>query len=166
MQSNWNAEQFFHQLLEENKLAQKYNFKFCIVADLEGFEDALKNLQSAQAIMAVSESADGFTELNNTPRTRRVKTVFLAMRHKFDDKKARNEKLEIMRELFRQLMSKLFLEKTRLELNFIYLDPRIAFSEINSYFFNGAACAYFQLATDIYTDLRYNPNEWNDEENT
>ncbi|MBQ0062995.1 MAG: hypothetical protein KBS94_03070 [Prevotella sp.] len=32
--------------------------------------------------------------------------------------------------------------------------------EIDRYFFSGCACAYFQIATDVYTDLRYNQEEW------
>ena len=58
-------------------------------------------MQSATAFVAVSDIAQGYTEINNTPHTRRVKTVFL-----------------------------------------------------------GGACAYFQIATDVYTDLRYNREEW------
>ena len=65
-----------------------------------------------------------------------------------------------MRELFRQFMSLLILEKTKLEEKCIYLDPRISFNEIDRYFFSGCACAYFQVAVDVYTDLRYNADEW------
>lgn len=54
----------------------------------------------------------------------------------------------------------LILEKTRLEQHAIYLDSRISFSEIDQYFFSGCACAYFQVAVDVYTDLRYNQEEW------
>jgi hypothetical protein len=42
----------------------------------------------------------------------------------------------------------------------LYLDPRIRFSEIPEYFASGCACASFQVAVDIYTDLRYNEAEW------
>jgi hypothetical protein len=73
---------------------------------------------------------------------------------------ARTECMETMRELFRQFMSVLILERVKLEQNRIYLDPRISFNEIDQYFFSGCACAYFQIAVDIYTDLRYNENEW------
>ena len=73
---------------------------------------------------------------------------------------ARADCMETMRELFRQLMSVLILEKTKLEQSAIYLDPRISFNEIDRYFFSGCACAYFQIAVDKYTDLRYNADEW------
>ena len=31
--------------------------------------------------------------------------------------------------------------------------------EIDRYFLSSCACAYFQVATDVYTDLRYNQEE-------
>ena len=84
------------------------------------------------------------------------------MRHAIDDMDARNECMEIMRELFRQLMSVLTLERVKLEQNCIYLDPRISFNEIDRYFFSGCACAYFQVAVDVFTDLRFSEDDWND----
>mgnify|MGYP004680413951 CR=1 FL=1 len=95
-----------------------------------------------------------------TPHTRRVKTVFFAMRHALDDMQARQECMDIMRELFRQFMSVLIQEKTRVEEEHIYLDPRISFQEIDKYFLSGCACAFFQIATDVFTDLSYNEEEW------
>ena len=50
---------------------------------------------NATAFVCVSDIADGYTELNNTPRTRRVKTVFFAMRHAAEDMAARSEYMEI-----------------------------------------------------------------------
>ncbi len=156
----WNATAFFAQLTATNVTAITENFAFCQVSGLEGFEEAISTMQQTANFVCVSDIADGYTELNNTPRTRRVKTIFLAMRHAAEDMEARSQCMETMRELFRQFMSCLMLEKVRLEQNCIYLDPRITFNEIDRYFFSGAACAYFQIAVDVYTDLRFNPDEW------
>ena len=160
--TNWNATQFFEQLTASNRLATSENFVFCRVSGLEGFEEALEQMQSATAFVCVSDIADGYTELNNTPRTRRVKTVFLAMRHAINDMEARAECMSVMQELFRQYMSVLLLERVKLEQDSIYIDPRITFTEIDRYFFSGCACAYFQIAVDRYSDLRYNADEWKD----
>lgn len=162
LNGRWNASAFFKDLTNRNKLAKRENFVFCEVSGLDGFEEAVASMQTAPAIVAVSDIADGYTELNNTPRTRRVKTVFFAMRHAAEDMDARSECMDIMRELFRQFMSALLPEKTRLEQNCIYVDPRIKFSEIPRYFFNGAAGAYFQIAADCFTDLVYRSDEWTD----
>lgn len=88
-------------------------FTFCCVSGLEGFEECLRNLQSTANFIAVSDIAQGYTEMNTTPHTRRVKTVFFAMRHALDDMQARQECMETMRELFRQFMFVLIQEKTK-----------------------------------------------------
>jgi hypothetical protein len=82
------------------------------------------------------------------------------MRHVVNDMSARERCMDIMRELFRQFMSVLIMEQTRLQQNNIYLDPRISFQEIDKYFFTGCACAWFQIAVDTYTDLQFNKDEW------
>ena len=156
----WDATEYFGHLAASNRLAKSKGFAFCRVSGLDGFEEALAHMQRTTAFICVSDIANGYTELNNTPHTRRVKTVFLAKRHKIDDMSARTRCMETLRELFRQYMSLLILEKTKLEQHCIYLDPRISFNEIDRFFFSGCACAYFQIAVDVYTDLRYNADEW------
>ena len=157
---NWDATSFFESLTLKNKFAQSKGFTFCRVSGLDGFEESLSKLLTKKAFVCVSDISQGFTDINNTPHTRRVKTVFLAMRHSVDNMKARQSCMETMRELFRQFMSVLILEQTRLQQNNIYIDPRISFQEIDRYFFSGCACAYFQIAVDTYTDLQFNQEEW------
>ena len=82
------------------------------------------------------------------------------MRHQLGNMAARLDCFDTMRELFRQYMSVLILEQTKLQERSLYLDPRIRFSEIPEYFASGCACASFQIAVDIYTDLRFNQSEW------
>ena len=158
--SNWDASAFFEGLTLCNRLALANNFCFCRVSGLDGFEEALQNMQSTTAFVCVSDLSQGYTALNNTPRTRRVKTVYLAMRCAVDDMEARQQCLDTMQELFRQFMSVLIREETRLRERFFYLDPRVSFHEIDRYFFSGCTCAFFEIAIDKYTDLRYNPDEW------
>lgn len=157
---SWNATVFFADLTKRNIFAQQKHFAFCKVSGLEGFEEALAKMQSSTAFVCVSDISDGYTDINNTPHTRRVKTVFLAMRHAIDDMNARERCMESMRELFRQFMSVLILEQTKLQQHCIYIDPRISFQEINRYFLSGCACAYFQIAVETYTDLQFNEAEW------
>ena len=157
---SWNAAAFFGRLTDRNRLARRENFVFCRVSGLEGFEEALHNLQSAPAVVAVSDTSEGFMDMNNTPRTRR--TQDRVPRHAPRPRRYGRAAgcFDTLRELFRQYMSVLLQEKTRLEENRIYLDPQISFTEIERYFFSGAACAYFQIAIDTFTDLRYNPDLW------
>ena len=151
--SNWDATSFFERLTATNILARNKKFRFCKVSGLQGFEDALAAMQTTTAFVCVSDTAEGYTELNNSPRTRRVKTVFFAMRHQLGNMAARLD-------CFDTMMSVLILEQTKLQERSLYLDPRIRFSEIPEYFASGCACASFQIAVDIYTDLRFNQSEW------
>lgn len=157
---SWNATAFFEDLTKRNKLAQKKGFTFCRVSGLDGFEELLAKMMTKTAFVCVSDISQGFTDINNTPHTRRVKTVFLAMRHVIDDMKARERCMNTMRELFRQFMSVLIMEQTRLQEHSIYVDPRISFQEIDRYFLSGCACTYFQIGVETYTDLQYNTDEW------
>ena len=157
---NWNATAFFEQLTASNRLAKQQHFTFCRVSGLEGFEEALANMMNTENFVCVSDVSQGYTDINNTPHTRRVKTVFFAMRHPIDDMAARLQRMDTMRELFRQFMSVLILEQTKLQQQNIYLDPRVSFQEIDRYFFSGCACTYFQIAVDTYTNLVYNSEEW------
>lgn len=157
---NWDAAAFFERLTVSNKFARANDFLFERVSSLEGFHTLISRVLSTKAYVAVSDTSAGGIDLNNTPHTRRVKTVFLFMRHKVDDSKARQSCLDKMNELFRQFMSVLIQEKTRLRENNIYLDDRISFTEIDKYFYTGGACAFFQIAVDTFTNLVYNPDEW------
>ena len=157
---NWDATSFFEGLTKRNKFAQSKKFTFCRVSGLDGFEEALAKMLTKTAFVCVSDISQGFTDINNTPHTRRVKTVFFAMRHSLDNMVARQSCMDTMRELFRQFMSVLILEQTKLQEHSIYIDPRISFQEIDRYFFSGCACAYFQIAVDTYTDLQFNSEEW------
>ena len=112
------------------------------------------------AYVAVSDTSQGTVIMNNTPHTRRVKTVFMFMRHKVDDMAAREKCMDKIRELFRQFMSVLILERTRIRENCIYIDENVSFTEIDRYFYTGGACAYFQIYIDTYTDMSYNSEEW------
>lgn len=160
---HWDAGRFFRRLNECNRLARTHDFRFFTVSDLQGFEDAVNAAQDTQAFLCVSDISDGMLQLENTPHSREVKTIFMAMRHSAqtaDTANIRARCLEIMRELFRQFMSVLARERTCIIENGIILDPNIQFSEIPKYFLTGCACAYFQITVVDYRDHSFNPEEW------
>ena len=113
---DWDSTAFFERLTATNRLAQEYKAKFCRVSGLDGFNDCLGPLKSQNLIVAASDTSRGaFIMADNTPHNDKVKLFFLAMRHKEDDMPAREKALDILRELFRQFMTKLVQEKVRLE---------------------------------------------------
>ena len=50
---NWDATSFFERLASKNKLAKEEHFCFFRVSGLEGFEEALHNLQSTANFICV-----------------------------------------------------------------------------------------------------------------
>ncbi len=57
---NWDATAFFASLTEKNKIAKAHDFVFARVSGLDGFEEVLQQLQSATAIVAVSDISQGY----------------------------------------------------------------------------------------------------------
>ena len=161
---HWSAADFFRDLTEKNKLAKKYKFRFCKVSGLNGFEEAVAAMQNTLAFICVSDISQGTTSMDNTPHMAKVKTVFMAMRHPIDDMSAREQCMNIMHEIFRQFMSVLIMEKTKLAERCIYVDERIQFQEIDRYFFSGCAGAFFNISVSKFIDLRYNKDEWEEVE--
>lgn len=157
---DWDASTYFERLTSKNKLAQAEGFRFCRVSGLDGFEEALSAMQNTTAFVCVDELGAGYSQIAPSPRTRRVKTVYLAIRHPVDDMLARQQCFETMRELFRQFMTAFIRERTSIEEHFLYVDPRIQFSEISQYFMSGCACASFQVSVDSMTNLCYDGDEW------
>lgn len=157
---NWDATSYFEDLTSSNRLCKSLDAKFCRVSGLEGFQEALTRFQRAKMIVAASDIAPGVLDLTNSPHIRRAKLVFMAMRHSIDSMQAREECMDLMREVFRQFMSCLIMERVQIEQNGIYIDDNVAFTEIDRYFASGMACAYFQLGITSYTNLVYNPEEW------
>lgn len=160
----WSATDFFRRLVPRNRLAQRKGFVFCEISGLEGLEEAVASMQNTKAFVCVAENAAGYTDLDNTPHTRRIRTVFLAMRHKLDDMQARQSCMDTMRELHRQFCSVLIREKTRLEENMQYLDPRINLQEVSRYLIPGTAVCMFEIAVNTYIDLQFRPDEWQDDD--
>lgn len=157
---DWNATAFFETLTQENLLCQSKGYNFAKCSGLDGLEDFLATMQTVTRAVLVSDISPGVTDLNNAPRTRRVKTVFLVCRHALGNMDARNAAMAELREIFRQFMSRFLLEKSRIEQGILYFDPRVQFTEISPYFASGCACAYFQIAVNTMTDLQYRADEW------
>lgn len=158
--TEWNASDFFRGLTEKNRLAQEKGFVYVEVSGLEGLEEALGRLQSTPNFVFCTDNAAGYTELNNSPHTRRVRTVFFAMRHKLNDMAARRSCLQTIDTLHRQFCSKLILERTRLSEKMQYLDSRINLQEVSQHLVPGTAICMFEISVDTYINLEYNPAEW------
>ena len=157
----WSASDFFEKLVAENKLAVEHEFRFRKITGLDGLEEALASMQSTKNFVFVQENAAGYTALDNSPHTRKVRTVFIAMRYKKDDMAAYRRCMDTIAELQRQFCSRLILERTRVQENMQFIDPRINLQEVSQYLIPGTAICMFEISVDSYIDLSYDPSEWN-----
>ena len=156
----WDAFAFFEGTVKQNKLCVEKNFRCMAISGLEGLEEALASMQNTPNMVMVSENAAGYTMFENTPHTRKVRTIYIAMRHKHDDMVARQRCMDIIFELHRQFCSRLIQEKVRLEQNMQFLNPKIALQEVSKYLIPDTAICMFELSVDTYIDLQYNESEW------
>lgn len=145
-----------------NKMVRENKFEFAEVSGLEGHLDTLRSgsVSASPNLIAVDDTSEGSTMLNNQPMRRVVKLVMISMRHAAGDSTARAECFEIMHEIFRQFMSAILMKKNEWSAKGVYLHPNIAFNEMDSYYFTGAACAWFQITFDIGTDMQFRADEW------
>lgn len=156
----WNAEEYFRKLTSQNRLARQLELSFCLASGLQGFEEAIDRMLDAVGFVCLTESSDGKLSTDSSPNARRVKTVFLALRHAENDMEEHNRSIALLAEVFRQFMSHLLRQKNSLHLQGIYIEPDIDFHEISQYTFSGCACIYFHVAYSTAVDLRFNPQEW------
>lgn len=160
MTKQWNAVDFFRRLTAANRLAQDKHFRFVEISGLEGLEEAVASMQNTANFICVMENAAGYTTTDNTPHTRRIRTVFIAMRHPINDMQARRRCMDTIHELHRQFCSMLIQERVRLGENMQFIDPRINLQETPKYLIPGTVIFMFEIAVDTYIDLQYNPDEW------
>lgn len=160
-QFNWNAIDYFKFLVESNKLAVSLDMKFFTGSGLNSFEQAVDNFLETLCFCMLTESSDGRLSTENSPNSRRVKTVFLAMRHGENDDDARRMCIDTLTEVFRQFMSHLIREKIKLLQLGIYLEPVVEFHEFNEFYFSGCAAIYFHIPFTTAVDLTFDKSQWN-----
>ena len=92
-------------------------------------------------------------------------TVFLLARYDTRSKDDYRAKLSLCRELFRQMHSRFIVDASWLQSDLCYLAvDEIRSRELGGQFLNGCTGLYFMLAIDEPTDLQYNSEEWNAED--
>ena len=157
---NWDATSFFEKLASKNKLAKEKHFGFFRVSRLEGFEEVLRNLQSTANFICVKWHRPRLHGAqHNTAHSKSEDGVLCHASRSWwygSTSGVHGHHAWVIPSVYVCTHTR----KTRVEEEHIYLDPRISFQEIDRYFLSGCACAFFQVATDVYTDLRYNQEEW------
>lgn len=160
--SNFDGYEYFERICSKNKLSVQENFKFCRVTGLGGMEEALQHMKRESCFFCIDDTTDGTTiQRNGGFYKRRVFTVFFLKRYKFGDMAAHHEALNLCRQLFDQVCSRMLIDKDRLGSELVYLNTeRIHFREMEKYALSGCAGIYFMIDVDEPIDLSYEPEQW------
>lgn len=155
---------YFRRLTEQNKLAQLHQFKPCSCSGIDSLDDMLTEFRSTSAFVCVDDTNNAATENRGGGWFKhRVFTVFLLIRYRFDDMADRKTKLNICRQLFRQMHSRMIRDKAMRDNELTYLNvDRVMSREIGRYFMSGCTGLYFTVDDYEPINLVYDAGEWQD----
>ncbi len=158
----FDAFQYFENLSKTNKLATSGSYKFCRVTGISNMEEVITNFKKEKAYFCVDDTEDGnIIHAGGSYWERRQYTVFLLKKYTFGNMEEQHLALNECRQIYRQIVKKLILDRSHLQNEMTYLKlDHIPFYEIPGYFISGCTGLYFMVTIDIPTDLCYDESEW------
>lgn len=156
---------YFKGLCVKNKLAKVHKFYPCVCSGINSLEEVLQAFRRESAFFAVDDTNDGVTERRSGGFfKKRTFTIFIMKRYKFDDMTDRQTQLNICRQIYRQVHSRLLLDREQLNNELVYLNTDNVYSrELGEYFISGCTGLYFMIDVSEPISLIYNDDEWEDE---
>lgn len=153
---------YFKSLCNRNKLAKANKFYPCVCSGINSLEEVLDGFRRQSAFFAVDDTNDGVTEMRSGGFfKKRTFTVFLLKRYPFSDMDERQKALCICRKLFRQIHSRLLVDRENLNNELVYLKTENVYSrELGEYFISGCTGLYFMIEISEPISLIYNEKEW------
>ncbi len=161
--SYFDIEGYFEGICKRNKFAQENKFHFCTCSGAENLQGPIAKFRTEQAFFCVDDTNDGtlFRGRSGGWFKNRTMTVFLLHRYKMQDMKDRAAKMDICRELFRQIASRMLVDEHNLSNDLIYLQTdNILSREFGEYTLSGCTGLYFMVDVAEPTDLVYDADEW------
>ena len=156
---------YIFRLVRQNRLAAKTGFHPCLGTGLGQMQDVLRGMQDHSCFVMLDDTTDGRIELTRTGGyfTTRVLTVFVLARYNFDDSADRLQKLDLCRQIFRQLHSRMVRDADAFGDELAYLDVRdVRYKELPGFFADGLTGLFFMITLREPTSLVYDAAEWTD----
>lgn len=161
----FNAIDYFINLFKKNKLINDNKFLIARCSDLHNIEPMMEKFQKIEKFVMPMDEVDGAV-VGGVPGwfDRRVYTVAIVAKHKWDDMDDRSKQLNICRVVFKQILSKLIVDAEDMQNNgdnLIYMRINdISYREMGPYTMGGATGVIFMLRIDEPCDLILNDKEW------
>ena len=129
---------------------------------MNSLEEVLGGFRKQSAFFAVDDTNDGVTERRSGGFfKKRTFTIFLMKRHEFNNMADRQSALDICRQLYRQVHSKLLKDRENMNNELIYLNTDNVYSrELGEYFISGCTGLYFMIDVSEPINLMYDEGEW------
>ncbi|MBR3896804.1 MAG: hypothetical protein IKJ42_07325 [Bacteroidaceae bacterium] len=158
----FDAHTYFCNLCKSNRLTEQYGFHPCTVSGIGSLQEPLQQFRQKTAFLAVDDTNDAaIVQQAGGFFKKRTFTVFLLMRYRMDDMADRQTKLDICRNIFLQLISRMIIDKEDLSNELVYLNTaRIMSRELGTYFMSGCTGLYFMTDVLEPVDVSYNEEEW------
>lgn len=159
----FDAEAYFAGICEKNRLASEKGFHFCTCSGIESLQGPLDAFRTKRAFFCFDDTNDGamFQGKGGGWFKKRTFTVFIMHRYTMRDLKDRAAKLDICRQLFRQVMSKMLVDADDLKNELVYLaTDNVMSRELGQYFLNGCTGLYFMIDVSEPVNLVYDKEEW------
>lgn len=162
--NSFDAIAYFYAMTERNKLAKEKGFVPVTISNTDNLEGLMEEYRDNDRFVAITDtnsgnlaSADGaygFTK-------RRAYTVFILSAYEYGNMQARQQELELCRELFRQFVSRILRDKYLYDEKQMYFDTHtIPNQELGRYYLSGMAGLHFTLYVHEPVDLQYEEDQW------
>lgn len=138
-------------------------YQFCRISDPKSMEEVIQNSKRSERFFAVDDSQEGITFRGDGGGwfERRPVVVFLLGKlSKWPDMDGREDILEEMRGIYRQLLARLIHDQSFYEALSYMDEENISFDEIPGEFAGGTAGLFFTFTVDIPVNLEYDESEW------
>lgn len=158
----FDANKYFKEIVESNLLLLNNGFEFKRVSGVKGLEEVVNSMRTSSAMFALDDSADGMVinGLSN-PVYRRVFVCYIFKKARLNNMDDYTANLELCREIFQQVLSKLIVDSEHAMVENISLNAdQVHFKEMEGQQLNGATGVYFLFHVDEATNLCYKSQQW------
>lgn len=158
----FDAINYFKCMAGKNKLAKANRFYPCACSGINSLEEVLAKFKKESAFVSVDDTNDGVTERRSGGFfKKRTFTVFIMKRYSFGDMASRQTSMDICRQLFRQMHSRMLKDRDNMGTKLIYMNTDNVYSrELGEYFINGCTGVYFMVEVSEPINLMYDAEEW------
>jgi hypothetical protein len=161
--NSFDAVAYFSNIAAHNVLAATGGFLTVVISDSDSLEGLLDRFTESSRFIAVSDTNTGSLTGHDGVGyfKRRVYTVFVLASYTIDDMTSRQASLDLCRELFHQIVSRILMDKYSDNDFLRYLDvDNIPNQEIGRYYLSGLTGLFFTISVSEPIDLVYNADQW------